>query len=728
MGRRQVNLKIRIYRIKRNFVQARRLLPLWVPALCLAAGPVPAAQGGHFDDGDREAGNPRIERLLVTGTREGEGYRIAQSAAAGFTERPVTEIPQAVQILSRDFLQDSGALSLGEALNFVAGASPALGRSVPFGTASVRLRGQDAAIFRDGLRDVDFSDIDQSALTNIERVEILKGPGGLVYGPGGAGGVVNLVTKKPLDDFRAEFSATLGQRGTRIGTADVNVPITEGLGFRMTAELERSDGFIDFSNIERDNITGTLGFDNGGPFRGRIVVERFSNRDDDAMTRVGLPPQGTIIGVPGLSIDRSTYLGEPGFDFTESFGSMTSLYTSYDIAPWLTWDVAARYTDVNFDQAELRTLGALDLDTFEIPRSRGRVLDLFEDQFTVRSLFKTQASTGPISHDLAFGYEYFSFFLFVENLNVPNVAVPPISVVNPVYLDNGFQGVPLSPFEFTSFEEAHELFLQDVIAYGPLTVTGAVRQVWTEFERGAGDLQETLYQIGATYEVTEGFSLFAGTNTGFEANGGLALTRSRTGDPFEPEFFRQVEGGIKTDLLYGLTSTLSYFELTRDNILIVDPIDPAFDIQAGRERTRGFEADILWQMTEEVTLRGGYAFLDAEIVDDTNPDFIGRSRPSTPRHQVNIFGAYRFLDGPLANLGVTAGVTYVDEAFASLSNEIVQPGFTTANFTLSYEYERVRMDAILTNAFDEVYFIARNDSVVNPGEPRLFTVRLSVIF
>jgi iron complex outermembrane receptor protein len=146
----------------------------------------------------------------------------------------------------------------------VPGASNALARTTPFGTGSLQVRGQGVAIFRDGLRDTDFSDIDQSALNNIARVDILKGPAGLFFGTGGPGGVVNIVTKRPLERLAANGTLTLGERDTFILAADVSVPLGSGFGVRVTAEVERSDSFIDFSEVERDNFSTVLAYEEAG--------------------------------------------------------------------------------------------------------------------------------------------------------------------------------------------------------------------------------------------------------------------------------------------------------------------------------------------------------------------------------------------------------------------------------------------------------------------------------
>lgn len=665
-------------------------------------------------------------QIVVTGERQPNVYATNAAISFGYAPLSLLETPQSLQVLTRDLIRDQGALSLAELFNNVAGASNSLGRSTPFGTASTQIRGQDISIYRDGLRDVDFSDIDSSALVNVERVEVLKGPAGLVFGTGGPGGIANIVTKAPTDAFAAEVVATLGERDTKIIGGDISVPLGGGFGVRVTAELERSDSFIDFSEIERDNYAAVIAYDGDG-LRAVARYERHSNRDDNAMTRIGLPTIGTITRRDVVRIARGRYLGEPSFDFTESFGDQASVFVAWDASDQLSLQAAGRRSTVNFEQGDIRTISQLNPTTLTIVRTRGRELDLESEQYNARTLAILKLPGRTLSQEITVGYEYFQQDLAFENRNLPNAAIPPISVVAPVYLAGGLREQLGAPVPFEQITDTHELFAQNVVRLGGLTVTGALRHIWSEFD-SSDRLENTVYQLGAAYKLTDRLSVFAGANTGFDAHADIAADRSRTGERFDPETYRQLEAGVKTDLLAGVTATLAVFRLTRKNILVADPDDGSFLIQAGRERSQGVEADAVWNVSDALALRGGYAYLDAEISADTDPARVGLRKPGAPRHQFNAYGAYTFRNGPLRNLRLSAAAVHSGRTFASISNLALRPAYTIANFTASYSLGRHRLDAILTNAFDERYFIARNEAQVNAGEPRLFTVRLAASF
>lgn len=137
---------------------------------------------------------------------------------------------------------------------------------------------------------------------------------------------------------------------------------------------------------------------------------------------------------------------------------------------------------------------------------------------------------------------------------------------------------------------------------------------------------------------------------------------------------------------------------------------------------------MVWDVTPSLVVRGGYAYLDAQIVSDTIATRIGLRKPNAPRNQFNAFGSYTFRSGFLNNFRVGAGVAYSGKTFAAITNTIERPSYTIANFSASYIIDRFRLDAIVSNAFAERYFLARNNATVDPGEPRQFLFRASAKF
>jgi iron complex outermembrane recepter protein len=453
---------------------------------------IPSHAQALSNEAENEAANSAAPNdIVVTGQITPSQYSLEEANVGGFGPIKITEIPQSVQSLSSDFIRDQGVLSIAQLIsNAVPSVSGTLPRTTPFSTAFTRIRGQDALVYRDGLRDVDFADIDTSALVSIASVEVLKGPSGLLFGTGGPGGVINLVTKRPTKQAQATFTTTVGTRGVFIVSGDVSTPLGAGFGLRVTGELERSNSFIRFSEIERDNFAAVLGFDNDGPLRARLRLERQSNRDDGAMNNVGLPAVGTIRtnvnGVfqidPRVQIDSDAFFGEPALDFQRSSGTIASAVVEYDLTDAIGLELAGRYTRVNFEQNNVQGLGALNPTTFILPRTRLRELDLESNQYNVRGLVRAAFDTGPLAHTLSVGAEYFQQDIVITNLEALRAGIPNIDVRAPTFLTS-FPSAREFVFNRDTKDDLVEFFIHDVVRFGEkLTLTAALRYSSSQFD------------------------------------------------------------------------------------------------------------------------------------------------------------------------------------------------------------------------------------------------------
>jgi len=219
---------------------------------------------------------------------------------------------------------------VGDILRRVPSAYVGNTRLAPFTSFSWKIRGFDAAVTRNGFRQLFFEDVDQSALGNLERVEIIKGPGSAVYGAEGLGGTVNMVTRRPQQDFDASARLSAG-RYDAYGTAfDVTGALTAdgALTARLTGEIERADTFVDFQDLNRDNLSLTTAWDAGGPVRAFLLAE-YQRRD--TLPNPGLPVVGTVQSNGVGRVSRSTYLGEPEFDSLTTWSPLVQAWLEFDL-------------------------------------------------------------------------------------------------------------------------------------------------------------------------------------------------------------------------------------------------------------------------------------------------------------------------------------------------------------------------------------------------------------
>ena len=134
-----------------------------------------------------------------------------------------------------------------------------------------------------------------------------------------------------------------------------------------------------------------------------------------------------------------------------------------------------------------------------------------------------------------------------------------------------------------------------------------------------------------------------------------------------------------------LTASVAGFHVVRENDFAADPNNPYLQIQVGQRRSQGAEVDVLWQATPSVTLLFNYAYIDAEITQDTLLP-VGAALPRTPRHSGRFWARYDVHNGPLAGLGFSAGVS----AGTSRADDDANSFFTQDYYTVDAQASYVR--------------------------------------
>ena len=209
-------------------------------AVLVTSALVPAC----WAQGPTTVNETRLPEVSVRGEAERadgpvQGYRATRSSSFTRTDTPLNEVPASVTVVPAEVVKDAAMQSLSDVFRHVPGATWHQGEG---NRDQVVLRGQStsADFFVDGVRDDAqvFRD-----LYNLERVEVLKGPGGMAFGRGGAGGVVNRVVKRPVFDHVGEANVTLGSRNQLRGTIDLGNKLEAGAAWRLNAMIESSDSF-----------------------------------------------------------------------------------------------------------------------------------------------------------------------------------------------------------------------------------------------------------------------------------------------------------------------------------------------------------------------------------------------------------------------------------------------------------------------------------------------------
>lgn len=659
-----------------------------------------------------------LEQIIVTGTR-------FQADFGGKSGIPIEDVPQSVQVITADDIIAQGARSIGDLMRDVPSASPGFSRVGAYQSFSIKVRGFIADQMRNGMRQRYYEDVDASALSNIERVEVLKGPSGVLFGQSGVGGIISIITKQPHADPAADVALTLGNYGQTMLTADVNAPISSTLGMRLTGEVEQSGTFVDFQDISRLNAALSLRYAPSDKVTAYLVAEYV---DRSTSRYPGLPVVGTVLPNGVATVARDANLGEPAVDYLTASAPLVQAWVDIKLSDNWTLTPRLQYQEFNssFLQIRLRTPQA-DLVTI----NRNGRIGTEDDEYYIGQLDLTgSVATGPITHQLLFGFEVSQDRSRFTQRNLTNVA--PINALAPVYAYDSV--APTSVFAFDSFYniDGEALYLQDQIALtSAWNLIGAIRHSW--FDASDGDfggqpinqasVQATIWQIGTTYQFNDAVSAFAGYNTGFDIES-TAGARTADGTPLKPERSDQAELGMR----YAgstLRASAAIFQIQRTDALTTDPNNPDFSINAGTQRVRGFEIEGEWLPRPWWSVTAGYAYMDAKVTRSYDGD-VGARLGDVPENTVTARTAVTL---PGTTLTLRGGLYVTSDRTLVTGSSVELPGYTLVDIGARYVWGRITADVTVSNLFNADYYTASgNNFAVMPGDPTGVSLRLGLAF
>ncbi|MDM9383947.1 TonB-dependent siderophore receptor [Chlorogloeopsis sp. ULAP01] len=416
--------------------------------------PLPLPRGGEGEGSEQPAaeGDEPIE-LVVTG--EQDGYYVPDASVGTKTDTPLRDIPQSVQVVPQQVLEDQQVTNLGEALRNVAGVSQGNNSSTRGFAALPVIRGFRAEdnITRDGLRDPgNFKFAFNSA--TVEQIEVLKGPASVLYGQGSLGGVVNIITKKTLTEPYYSVEASAGSYNFYRGAIDFSGPLneTKTVLYRLNVAALTTESFIDFYDEQQYIVAPALTW-LGDRTKFTLAAEYIERYKGDGQT--GLPVVGTLLPNPNGQIPRNRYLSDPSAE-----DNIKVFRVGYDLKHQFSEDWALRnvfnYSQTRADRQRPYTIG---LGADNRTMNRGYVDNPIDDDvvnFDTYIVGKFQ--TGSIKHRLVAGFNYFWW----NNYDYGGEGLAqPIDVFNPVY-SQPYQASPIDfIYDYVSQSESFGFYIQD---------------------------------------------------------------------------------------------------------------------------------------------------------------------------------------------------------------------------------------------------------------------------
>jgi catecholate siderophore receptor len=660
------------------------------------------------------------------------GYHATRSATFTKTDTPLKEVPASVSVVPAELMKDQAMQSLADVIRYVPGATAHQGEG---NRDQVILRGisTSADFYVDGVRDDAqvFRD-----LYNLERVEVLKGAGGMAFGRGGAGGVVNRVTKKPTFAPLGKAAVTLGSDQRLRGTVDVGGQFNNVTAWRLNVMAESGDSFRSGVDMKRYAINPTVTLT---PSAQTTLTLGYEHLKDERTADRGIPARN---GRP-FDTDSSTFFGN--VDQSQARSTVDSAYAvlEHDFG-----DVQLKnnlrvthydkfYQNVYADNANsssVDTAGNMKLAAYNNANDRTNFFNQTDltTRFTAGGLAHTLLTGFELGHQDSSNKRNTGFFGPLANQTLTTVSASAPFAVATAFRPNGTDA------DNNVQTDVVAVYVQDQIALSKeWKVLAGLRYDYfkTSFDdrrttTAPTDLARTdkglSPRLGLIWSPTASAGYYASFSRSFLPSGeqlGLALNTAE----LAPETANNYEIGARWDLLPKLALSAAVFRLDRDDVRSPDPLNPGFFIKTGQQRTEGVELGLQGEITRRWQVYAGVAHLDGRITRTTSGAVAGAKLQLVPENMLSVWNRLDIGSG----WGAGLGVLYQGESFATLDNKVILPAFTRADGALYYAFGdgKTRLALNVENLFDRKYFpTADGNNNISPGAPRNARLTLTTSF
>lgn len=658
-----------------------------------------------------------VQEVIVTGYADRQlllDARTETGSRLGLTAR---ETPATIDILSQRQLQELGARTNVEALNRAPGVTSSLPATSP-GVPTMRgFSGGAVGLLHDGVRVATpgiFSRSTDSFL--YERIEILKGPAGVMYGEGALAGAINFVPKKPrFGSYQGSGVVSYGSFETsRIGL-DINLPTGKTSALRGVATYGQSDGYVD-DNHSRFLAT-TLAFSARPTDRLSLDVALDYSEDAYETADYGIPlvpssvarKPSDIVSTPnGYVIDEA--LRDTNFNVTDGvLDAKTTWFrtdTSYRVTDAITLNnqFSAYQSDRNFINAEIFSFAP---STGMVDRTTG-IITHDIDYWVERPSLNADTQIGSRRNRLTVGVEASELTFHTRRYFSTTTSVDPYTPVRGTF-PGGTGNLP--PTNSHATVKVASLFAEDAFNLSDRwLLVGGARYDWIEFDR---KIEPTTFidrkykalswRIGTVYDLKPKTQLFAQYSSAVAPVGNFLLL-SLANSKFNLTTGEALEGGIKSSFWNDrIDLTLAAYHIRQNDIITRDPNNPTLSIQGGRQSSQGVELSMSAAVTSRLRIDGNFTRLDARYDELTEAGGISRRGKTPPRVAetiANLFGFYTFDTLPLT---VNAGLRHAGDFYTDNANTIRVKGYTTVDAGISWNASFGTLTLRGRNLTDEFY-------------------------
>ena len=723
-------------------------------------------QGVDFVLQERSDALPTVD---VMGRRE-QSYKNSVSFVGTKTATALKDVPQSIGYVTKELVLDQGAITVNDVVKNISGIS----QYSAYNDFSIRgfrsLGNLNSGNLLNGMRGLTPL-FRQSSLANLERVEVIKGPASALFGNAAPGGVVNRVTKKPLDVARRSVTLTAGSFNTSNVYGDFTGPLNEqkSLLYRLNLGYENTDGFRDLQGVTTFIVAPSFTYILSD--RTQLNADITYNNNMGKLDRgLAIHGDGDLFSVPFNSTQSaaSDYMIENTFNL--------SFALSHQLAKGLLFNSTYLYSSYLEDTEEHAQQHAYQ-STIDGKQDLSKVEMRFEKRYrhitanNFNNYLTWDVATGALKHKLLLGYDYFNTSIapglsslsasgyLLKNGTVadkfdvkkkddyqldasgnPRTNVPSFDLNST--LGNRIQDVTKYIYKTGAGNPngqgnavrtySNGVYLQEQLKWGRLQALLSARVEWfTDVTKDTKGIEKKTTQtafiprVGLVYELTPSTNVYASWIRGFEPQSVAIQSDPETGGPFDPMKSELWEVGAKGEYLNKrLSVTASVFRIRKNNSLYSagDPVNPKLRVAVGEEVSRGVEFDVSGRILPYWSITANYSYNVAEITKAAaGTKDLNIQRPGTPRHAANLWTKFIIPSGALRNLGMGLGINGVSAREGQVGRRaqlVTYPGYSLLNLALYYKVREIQLQLNWNNVLDKRYYISGFDRFRSfPGAP-----------
>lgn len=667
-------------------------------------------------------GEVTLAPVRVSAAGAAPAFRTATVRSATKTDTAPLDVAQTVNVVEQELIREQRVIRMEDALRNVTGvyAGGGEGRRDQF---SIRGFSAELDTYVDGVRDTagyrDFS--------NIDRVEVLKGPAAMLFGRGSAGGIINRVTKKPTADNVREVQLTAGSFDFYRAEWDLGGALAEGANIRLTGAHEEGGVFRDDIEHRLSTLAGGVDFQLAPA---TSLLAQFEWQHHERTPDRGIP---AVNGKPA-DVPVENFYGE-SFDFSRRDSLNAGLTLNHAFSADTSLKASLRANTMELDATNTRNIGLANgntqvrRQTLHFPKSK--------DYVYAQAELSHKLSLAGSEHLLLAGYEHGwqKGRLEVWRTTAPNVSLadPEFVAADPVFTDAN------KTYDTRFKARSDALFVQDQITFSPQwkAIAGLRYDVFEQRQEAglvngaqAPAMERTdrawSPRAGLIFQPTPINSFYVSAARSFQPEASDLLWAAAANADRKPTLSTQYEVGNKNEFFERkLAVNLALYRIEMSNVATSDPANPGQVIQVGEEVHEGVELDLAGELAGGWRLYGGAMAMNPRITKTNDASAPVGNRPANvPQHAANLWLSKSLGEQWRAGLGVY----YVGERYAFADNLVTLPAYTRLDAALSYKLKAMEFSLNLRNLTDKRYYeSATNNNQIAPGAPRsaMLTARLA---